>query len=386
MGGGIEDNEHDIPLAFKYDISEVGDYIRSELGCCNIGVHFTLGALEAEALGKKLSYSRHCGHYTGRRGISYREAVGAGDYLGGLEDLFEHIVPAPGVRGWQSTVAAKPPLVDRFGHLLRGDSPRLKLLRPAPGVVLRDEANRVLALPNTRAVSRCIKRMAALNEAHAATDVRTAGGVPIAAPMCRMFKRSMAMGGRFFCQGASYQNVPKADRKQSTIDGEPIAEADFKNMHVRIIYYQLGADPPADCYDVGSWPRPLVKRALLILINAENWHKAHGAIAKCEEMAQLELSVAGAQENAARLIEDIKRAHQPIASAFHSGAGLRCQHVESEMAEAVMRSCLDQGVMALSMHDGFIVKNRHAPILIDVMAEIASQNGLGREIVELERD
>ena len=384
MGGGHDDDIiRDIPLARKYELGEVGEALRGAIGCCDTGAHMAIGMVEANALGRSLSYSRHMGHWTAHHAFSYRGVTGAADYFRQQSDLCESFVPAPGQRGWQSTLTAKPALVDLVGNLL-GDSPLLRLVRPSPGVILRDANGTPQRLPNTRAISRMIKRMAELNEGQASADLRIGQGPLMTAPMCRMFKHCMGMGGRLFCQGSSYQNAPRALRRDLTMDGEATSEADYKNLHPRLLDAEIGAVPPSDCYDIGAWPRPLVKRAMLILLNALTKRKALGAIVNCDAMKAMGLPDIEAKKQANQLIDDIKDAHRPIAKAFHSGVGLRLQHIESQMAERVMLKALRQGFLALSMHDGFIAKNCHAQNLEDIMAETALDYGLRGPIVELQ--
>ena len=67
---------------------------------------------------------------------------------------------------------------------------------------------------------------------------------------------------------------------------------------------------------------------------------------------------------AAKLIRVLKDRHRPIARHFHSGVGLKLQYLDSQMACSVMRSMRDRGVVAIPIHDSFIVPaNDEGPLL-----------------------
>jgi hypothetical protein len=187
----------------------------------------------------------------------------------------------------------------------------------------------------------------------------------------------MSRNGRIYAMGASWQNMKAEARRSLTIGGEKVVELDYRNLHPAILYAEAGAPLPADCYTIDGWPRKLVKVAVLTLINASTIHKARHSIAHSAPMA--ELVEQGGQEALRRadaLIRDIKRAHHPIAGAFHSDAGARLMLVDAEMAVTVMHLMLAQGVVVLPVHDSFLVPASQADRLEDAMLEAAHEVGL----------
>jgi hypothetical protein len=120
---------------------------------------------------------------------------------------------------------------------------------------------------------------------------------------------------------------PKAIRKQLTINSEPVAEPDYSAHHLRILYALEGLQSPGNPYDVEEWDRDFVKRTVLIAINAKNLASAIGAIVYWYGIGR---------DEAARLVETIKRKHKLIEKYFHSGVGLRLQRIDSDMAERVV--------------------------------------------------
>ena len=156
------------------------------------------------------------------------------------------------------------------------------------------------------------------------------------------------------------QFASKADRRRITIDGEPVVELDHTQLHPRLLYARCGQRLEGDAYTLTGWDRHAVKIAFNVLINAGSYREAVGAIAK-------DLEGADRKRQATQLIAALKNKHAGIAGSFHSGAGLRLQAIDADMAEAVMVGLLKRNVVALPIHDSFLVQKRHEGILNEAM-------------------
>jgi hypothetical protein len=73
-----------------------------------------------------------------------------------------------------------------------------------------------------------------------------------------------------------------------------------------------------------------------------------------------EIGGKGAHAKAGDLLDAIRARHRPIAPCFGSGAGLRLQRRDADLAERVLLRLLRRGIVALPIHDSFIVRRRHA--------------------------
>lgn len=125
-----------------------------------------------------------------------------------------------------------------------------------------------------------------------------------------------------------------------------------------------------------GWPRQVVKAAFLRLTNAASERQAIAAIANIDQVG----GIAGRQPDrfaAARtLIVDIKAAHSPIATAFHSDAGARLMRRDSDIADAVMiRMIARKGIVTAPVHDSFISPRANRQILLEAMQEAAEKAG-----------
>jgi hypothetical protein len=277
----------------------------------------------------------------------------------------------PADSGWQSSMKATPELIARTNEIISA-GPRLEIARPAETIILRDADGSMLDYPDTASSMRMRRSLEQLNEALRGTDISD----NVASPMVRIFNRHFGRRGRFYALGGGWQSMRKEARTRITIDGESVAEIDYRTLHPAILYAQAGISLPEDCYAIDGWPRPLVKLALLVLINAKNWAAARLAIANHDTMAAI--ATPGSQqakEAATRLITNVKRVHRPIRQAFHADQGAKLMRIDSDLAETVMHLMLRQGVVVLPVHDSFLVPASKAELLEEAMLKAAHEAG-----------
>ncbi|MEM5803062.1 MAG: hypothetical protein QXO57_03865 [Candidatus Aenigmatarchaeota archaeon] len=198
-------------------------------------------------------------------------------------------------------------------------------------------------------------------------------------------------GGRFY--GAQYQNLSKNERGRILIydkaTGEcwPTYEYDFKSLHIRLIYdYKDIKIEGSDYYLLDGIPnglRNLIKIITNILINSDRELKAREAIKKAlrEDGDLNELFETYRDRRISRvkyitkIIDAIKKRHKPVEEYFHSGAGLKLQRIDSDIAENIFLTLMEMNIPCLVVHDSFIVPIQYKNILKQV-AENAYQEVL----------
>lgn len=372
VNGGLTLSNFQTPLFLNWQHQPHWQALRDEFGCCETGASMLLSLTTA---GGPVSYSRNKNFYntTARyrsRLFTYAKVTRAADYIGG-QNLALHSKVRPGHYGWQSALTATPETIARVQNILRL-GPKLEPAPPTELIILRDGDGRPVDYRETPAIRKMRQRLVEINE-----GIRTTmftGIIPDA--MVRIFNKSFNRGGRFYALGGSWQSMSKDARKQIRIGGEPVVEIDYKTLHPALIYAQARQPLPDDCYQIGHWPRPLVKVAFLILINAKKEHEARAAIARHEQMASLakpgsQLAYAVASD----LMRDIKTRHAGIADAFHSDRGAELMRLDSDMAETVMHIMLMAGVVILPVHDSFLVQQSQAAFLEGTMLRVAYEAG-----------
>ena len=65
----------------------------------------------------------------------------------------------------------------------------------------------------------------------------------------------------------------------------------------------------------------------------------------------------------------VLKRHDPIKEELIAGIGLKTQFIDSHIAETIMLTMMDLGVLVLPIHDSFIVKDTHQKLLENIMLE-----------------
>jgi len=177
-------------------------------------------------------------------------------------------------------------------------------------------------------------------------------------------------GGRFY---ADAQNIPSDWRKHMRIDGEPVTELDYDNLHIAMLYAEEEKRLSGDAYSVTSefdlgaemdevlglreeeiqfyrrQQRTVVKRALNVLINAENYQSAYKALKHHGWTEEIDAPLAN--DVFKLLVDALRKKHRAIDDHFHSDAGIRLQRKDSDLAYEVMTQ-----TGAFGIHDGFVIE------------------------------
>jgi hypothetical protein len=164
---------------------------------------------------------------------------------------------------------------------------------------------------------------------------------------------SWQSGGRL--AGGFWMSMARAERfDRIRLDGERIADVDYRQLYPRLAYVRAGAEQPdGDIYDVAGdgtgrdgW-KMLLNAMLFADGRLGNWPK--GAREHFPEGTKLRDA-----------IEMLKRKHAPIARLFGTGLGYQLMKAESDILIAVVSHLFKQGITALPLHDAVLVACSHA--------------------------
>lgn len=183
---------------------------------------------------------------------------------------------------------------------------------------------------------------------------------------------SFKEGGRFY--GGWWQQIPSEKRQFITINGRATSEYDYSNLHPAMLYADAGLPLAGDAYEIdGIEPtkhnRKLIKTTFLKLINAR----------KGQRIESPSPSSLPSGWSWPALREAIIAKHEPIAEHFRSGAGLRLQKRDAEIAQTVMNRMMERNILALPVHDSFITYHETRGILQEEMRR-AYQEHMGKKV------
>ncbi|MGF7170300.1 hypothetical protein FHS91_001977 [Sphingobium xanthum] len=165
-------------------------------------------------------------------------------------------------------------------------------------------------------------------------------------------------GGRLY--GGWWIDAPKSLRSKITINGQPTTELDYSGCALRMLYHERGIeylDDPYRLAEIAAYEarkglranhfREAIKKITQALIN-------DGSDGKPERIPLsngLSFWPDFSRKQVRQMIED---KHAPIADAFGTGIGLRLQRKDSDLALAIIINLMEQGIVALPIHDSFV--------------------------------
>jgi hypothetical protein len=189
---------------------------------------------------------------------------------------------------------------------------------------------------------------------------------------------SFECGGRFY--GGWWQSVPSQLRKHIYIahrqDRRPAAtrELDYSSVQPTLAYALSKQEPPPDAYRVKHLPdsqqvvlRPVFKAAMLRMLNTQS------PVAAAESLEKWYKRNNGDQYSLRpnKVVEMLEEAHPVLLQnkMFYGKVGKELMYRDSRIAERVMLDMLGKGIVALPVHDSFLVMRHYDSELESSMKE-----------------
>ncbi len=170
-------------------------------------------------------------------------------------------------------------------------------------------------------------------------------------------KNSWKQGDRFY---GTIPLLPANIRSCLLINGEEVCELDFQNMQINMCYHMEGVNFQHDPYDIGPLDRDIFKKASLIMLQAESEKEAKQALKN--ELKNRNLDIDG-------IIQCFKKIHPGISKYFYSGVGPGLQNLGADITALIMKRLLEKNILALPVHNSFIVQKQHREALYLTMLE-----------------
>jgi hypothetical protein len=196
-----------------------------------------------------------------------------------------------------------------------------------------------------------------------------------------LFTRRIFSRGQFNKHGRWYggfwQQLPKKGqdlRKDIYIDDEPTDEIDFSGLHPKLLALKKGHKIEGDRYDLGyqvcstipiTKQRDIVKRLVLIAINAKSRQKAFGAYNSSNEPVKA--------RDLAKLLDAFIDKHPYLEDAICTDKGIDLMYIDSQITAAVIRRFVELDKPILPVHDSYIVKVSDIKLLKQIMRETCEE-------------
>jgi hypothetical protein len=178
-------------------------------------------------------------------------------------------------------------------------------------------------------------------------------------------------GGRLY--GGWWISIPKHLRSRMTINGNQTVELDYSGSAIRMLYNLHGIDCPDDPYCLKEIAALEVEQGLPAdhyreAVKALTQARINGTNREKDMMCSLPDGLSFAphfkRDAVTRMIE---AKHEAIADDFGSGAGIRLQRLDSDLALSIITGLMEEGIVALPIHDSFIVEAIHKDRLFEEM-------------------
>ena len=371
---GPPDLQRDLPLTFRWRTDRKAI---AALGLAPARTSRHDDARNAVLTEAKLAYERNSWVSFSRRPAWY---VGRHRYYGdsyGYDPVLSAV--ADGVQaGLLQEERASPALARAPVALARHPaSPRVTQQAPVLSqlhevIWLRDDRRRLVNYADTALTRRLRKEIEAINSIMAEIEVDLAGPdvqrvgsywivsgtclLPAAPRVRRVFNRSsFHKGGRLY---GWWQSLSSADRRYILLNGEPVLEPDYAQIHAQIIYALKGISLIGDAYETGEFPRAWGKKAFNIGINAKN---KLGAIAATSKELKISRRIAS------RLLDAVMAKHRQVSDIFCSDAGVSLMKIDADITLRAVQHCQSQGIAVLPVHNSLIVPASDAERTAEIM-------------------
>lgn len=193
----------------------------------------------------------------------------------------------------------------------------------------------------------------------------------------RIFSGNLRTGGRWY---ANFQTWRSFMRKTLLINGEPTVEVDYSGFHPRLLMHLEGVSLEGDPYallGLTKDERPAAKVAMQALLNSTSRPQAEASIRAWRKHADAgqyerafflpERYCRTNSEDYAKFIDDVLKAFEPIYEKFFNAPWRELQRLDGDMTEYIMQTLWSEGIPVVSIHDSYVVPQRHEERLRDVM-------------------
>lgn len=252
-------------------------------------------------------------------------------------------------------------------------------------VVLKDKTKKEIDYRHTGEVnimSKVMEEINISNSKHIFAD--SEGNILDCCSLTRIFTESFKFGGRLYRTDAHQIKHNNTDRASSrlgiTIDGLPVVEIDYCNLHATILCAMEDIKPTKyhgdmytyvlDSYSIpyAEQDRKLIKQAFNIMLNSENSGKAIKAIQSIinsQPIGQDKYTIRSGSVVWNMIYECMPEFHKYFDNPDR--IGLKLQRMDSDMAAYICHTFAIDNKPIIPVHDSFIVLDNDGDHLLQTM-------------------
>jgi hypothetical protein len=333
--------------------------------------------------GSTLAYcrSKNSAYGVGRKKINPERVIKAVNFLENQGLITNHIGKSSVFLNNRSSSWIEPTdkFLNEWGFQEIVELAEQDYLEQVEVIELRDSDKKSISYRNSEHIERMSESVRNLNKLNESSEIRDGTGKLLTNIYCRIFNESFEHGGRFYhADVLAIKNRDDNARLDITIDGKPVVEIDYSNLHFRIAAAMEGLDSneiPLDVYsgiledEKNPIDRRIVKLAVNMMFNCDNEKKARAAIQKEINYLKNEEKFKFSLGTATQVMELVYRAYPTFRHLFcrEGSFGRVLQNADSHLASDVLSTMVERGVPCLPVHDSFIVPLEHLNLLCNTM-------------------
>lgn len=374
-----------------YDIT-IPQHVRNKLRKFKYKDNVVLGVIVTNLLAgirhkNAIVYSRAKGSDspTAKRKISVWKLIKAVDFFeqqGYITNLIGRGSPIPENRTI-STILPTEKFMNEFPDLseIEMDEVERAYLTAIESLILRNKDKKAIPYEHTDETEKMKGLVVKLNTLNEKSTVLTGTGERLSNVYSRIFNESFDQGGRFY--RADILQLHSKDGNQRldiTIDGKPVVEVDFQNLHFRIAAVLEGMDMqdvPMDMYSdilddvTNKVDRRIVKIAVNIMFNCKSVEPAKRAIQGEINSLSHEDKEVYTLGNAKSVMALIEMNYSDFSEMFcnEDSFGRVLQNLDSHLAADILEVFVLKEIPILCVHDSFVVAKEHLELLVLTMAD-----------------
>ena len=257
------------------------------------------------------------------------------------------------------------------------------ILKRTPPISLKDSKDNELKVINSKTTNTIRKRIERYNNLILSSDIelpidkidykrRKSTGFANRTYTKHYLDRSYKSGGKYY--SPCWQNLSKELRKEIKINGQETVELDFNAMHLHLLYCKVNKKltdyipEGTDAYQLPNRNRKIVKTSFTCCIN-NNCNKDNVNQVVGRKIAKKFPDIFEKNTSYRDIVDELGSYHPEVRQFFYAQIGNEISNMESKVSDYIIGKLTRKNILALNIHDSFIVSIPYKDILLNTMTD-----------------
>jgi hypothetical protein len=257
------------------------------------------------------------------------------------------------------------------------------ILKRTPPISLKDSEDNEIKVINSKTTNPIRKRIERYNNLILSSDIelpidkidykrRKSTGFANRTYTKHYLDRSYKSGGKYY--SPCWQNLSKELRKEIKINCQETVELDFNAMHLHLLYCKVNKKltdyipEDMDAYQLLNRNRKIVKTSFTCCIN-NNCNKDNVNQVVGPKVARKFPEIFEKNTSYRDIVDELGSHHPEVSQFFYAQIGNEVSNMESKVSDYIIGKLTRKNILALNIHDSFIVSIPYKDILLNTMID-----------------